>query len=305
MAQPNFWSQVFTFVPTPTADDGESIDETVLLQTIDYQIEHGVDGVCIFGSTGGNGSFTEAEMMKAMTVAAKHIKGRIALVAGTGARTTTGCIALSKHAQDTGCDGVMILPVSYWPLTPDEVFRHYETVCSSIKVPVCVYNNPWTTGVDMKPEFLKRIVELDNVGCIKESTGDLSRITAIRLLTNDSVTLIAGWESTSLQAFMAGATGWAPVCTNFAPRKAMAFFDAAVRARDAVKAGALWDELYPVCEFICAKSHVRVAHTGLEIAGRPVGPPRSPIRPLDSQDRARLTDILTSLTHNQVGSRAA
>ena len=78
-----------------------------------------------------------------------------------------------------------------------------------------------------------------------------------------------------------------------------------VRARDAVKAGALWDELYPVCEFICAKSHVRVAHTGLEIAGRPVGPPRSPIRPLDSQDRARLTDILTSLTHNQVGSQAA
>jgi 4-hydroxy-tetrahydrodipicolinate synthase len=305
MAQPNFWSQVFTFVPTPTADDGESIDETVLLQTIDYQIEHGVDGVCIFGSTGGNGSFTEVEMMKAMTVAAKHIKGRIALVAGTGARTTTGCIALSKHAQDIGCDGVMILPVSYWPLTPDEVFRHYETVCSSIKVPVCVYNNPWTTGVDMKPEFLKRIVELDNVGCIKESTGDLSRITAIRLLTNDSVTLIAGWESTSLQAFMAGATGWAPVCTNFAPRKAMAFFDAAVRERDAVKAGALWDELYPVCEFICAKSHIRVAHTGLEIAGRPVGPPRSPIRPLDSRDRARLTDILTSLTHNQVGSQAA
>jgi 4-hydroxy-tetrahydrodipicolinate synthase len=104
---------------------------------------------------------------------------------------------------------------------------------------------------------------------------------------------------------MAGATGWAPVCTNFAPRKAMAFFDAAVRKRDAVKAGALWDELFPVCEFICAKSHIRVAHTGLEIAGRPVGPPRAPMRPLNPEDQARLADILASLTQNQVGSQAA
>ena len=69
----------------------------------------------------------------------------------------------------------------------------------------------------MKPDFLAQLAKLDNVGCIKESTGDLSRISAIRALLGDAVTLIAGWESTSLQAFSAGATGWAPVCTNFAP----------------------------------------------------------------------------------------
>ena len=71
-------------------------------------------------------------------------------------------------------------------------------------------------------------------------------------------------------AGLAGATGWAPVCTNFAPKLAMQFFDAATRARDAVLSRDLWDQLFPLCEFICAKSHIRVAHTGLEIAGRPV-----------------------------------
>ena len=91
-------------------------------KAIDYQIENGVDGVCIFGSTGGNGSFTDDEMKKATAIAAKHIDGRISLVAGTGARTTTACISLSKHAEDVGCDGVMVLPVSYWPLSTDEVF---------------------------------------------------------------------------------------------------------------------------------------------------------------------------------------
>lgn len=293
--QRDFWSRVFTFVPTPTKDDGETIDHERLLQTIDYQIDHGVDGVCLFGSTGGNGSFTDEEMKAATRIAVRHAKGRIAVIVGTGARTTAACIALSRHAEEVGCDGIMVLPVSYWPLTPDEVFEHYRRVAASVGVPICVYNNPWTTGVDMKPDFLARLVQLPNIGCIKESTGDLSRISAIRHRTGDGIALIAGWESTSLQAFMAGATGWAPVCTNFAPREATAFFDAAVRKRDAASALARWDRLFPICEFICAKSHIRVAHTGLDIAGRPVGPPRRPMRMLAGDDRARLAAILQDL----------
>src|SRR5688500_9206314 len=101
----DFWSRVFTFVPTPTTGDGEAIDHGKLLETIDYQIENGVDGVCLFGSTGGNGSFSDEEMKDATKRAVRHVDGRISVIAGTGARTTAACIALSKHAQDVGCDG--------------------------------------------------------------------------------------------------------------------------------------------------------------------------------------------------------
>jgi 4-hydroxy-tetrahydrodipicolinate synthase len=295
-----FWSRVFTFVPTATKADGEEIDEKAFRSAIDYQIESGVHGVCIFGSTGGNGSFSDEEMKHATAIAAKHIDGRISLVAGTGARTTTACVALSKHAEDVGCDGIMVLPVSYWPLTTEEVVKHYERVSRSVKIPICIYNNPWTTGVDMKPELLAKLTRLDNCNCIKESTGDLTRITAIRLLTNDQVTLIAGWESSSLQAFMAGATGWAPVCTNFVPNIAMKFFGSAVEQRDASSAQAIWDKLFPICDIICTKSHIRVAHSGLDILGRPVGPPRRPLRMLNAQDRAQLKTVLT-----QAGAVAA
>jgi len=109
------------------------------------------------------------------------------------------------------------------------------------------------------------------------------------------VTLIAGWESTSLQAFSVGATGWAPVCTNFAPKLATSFFRTATRERNAIAAQQFWDRLFPLCEFTCAKSHIRVAHSGLDIAGRPVGPPRRPMRLLGSEDRARLSEILAAL----------
>jgi 4-hydroxy-tetrahydrodipicolinate synthase len=246
----------------------------------------------VFGSTGGNGSFTEEEMLRGTEVAAKHVDKRIAIIAGTGTRTTASCIRLSKNAQDVGCDGVMILPMSYWPLTPDEVFSHYERVAASIAIPICVYNNPWTTGVDMTPDFLARLAKLDNVSCVKESTGDLTRITAIRQLTGDNVAIIAGWESSSLQAFSAGATGWAPVVTNFLPHDATTFFRKAVYDADFEKARAVWDKLFPICDIICTKSHIRVAHTGLDILGRPVGPPRRPLRMLNDDDRTRLKNLL-------------
>ena len=106
-----FWSRVFTFVPTPMKNDGETIDEDGLRRVLDHQIDNGIDGVCVFGSTGGNGSFTEEEMMRGTEVAARHVDGRISVIAGTGARTTTSCVHLSKNAQDVGCDGVMILPM--------------------------------------------------------------------------------------------------------------------------------------------------------------------------------------------------
>lgn len=287
-----FWSQVFTFVPTPTKDDGDKIDLNNLRRVLDYQIENGVSGVCIFGSTGGNGSFSEEEMLLATAAAAKHVDGRISIIAGTGARTTASCIRLTKNAQDQGCDGVMILPVSYWPLTPDEVMKHYEKVAVSVKIPICVYNNPWTTGFDMKPDFVLKLSELDNVSCVKESTGDLSRISAIRQLAGNRLSIIAGWESTSLQAFAAGATGWAPVVTNFQPKEAMSFFRAAVLDGDFVKARSMWDRLFPLCEFICQKSHIRVAHTGVDILGRSAGSPRAPLRMLDAEDRKKLKALL-------------
>jgi 4-hydroxy-tetrahydrodipicolinate synthase len=300
-----FWSRVFTFVPTPMKDDGEAIDEDGFRRVLDHQIDNGVDGICIFGSTGGNGSFTEEEMMRGTEVAARHVDGRISVIAGTGARTTTSCIRLSKNAQDVGCDGVMILPMTYWPLTLDEVFEHYERVSGAIGVPICVYNNPWTTGVDMPPEFLAKLATLDNIDCVKESTGDLTRINQIRQLTNDDVALIAGWESTSLQAFAAGATGWAPVVSNFLPGEAMSFFRAAVYQDDLAAAQALWDRLFPICDMICTKSHIRVGHTGLDILGRPVGPPRRPLRMLNNEDRTALAKAFDKAGAMAASTKAA
>jgi 4-hydroxy-tetrahydrodipicolinate synthase len=283
---------VFSFSVTPTTDDGDRIDEKKFREFLDYQIEQGVHGIAVFGSTGANGSFSEDEKKATMKMAVGHVKGRVPLIFGTGAITTAEAVRQAQHAQEVGADGVLVVPITYWPLTENEVYEHYAAIARAIRIPITVYNNPWTTGVDIKPPLLERLAEIDNIRYVKESTGDLTRVSQIRRLTKGKMTVFAGWESTTLQSFMAGSEGWFSGMTNLVPRECVQLFELAVDKADAVAARELFDRIFPLCDFMCAKSHVRVAHTALELLGRPMGPPRKPLRMLEAADRAELEKLL-------------
>ena len=283
---------VFAFNATPTKDDGETIDEDRLGELADYQIERGVHGIVVFGSTGANGSFTSEERLSAAKAAVTHVDGRVPVLCGIGSMTTAETVGLAKAVEDAGVDGVLVVPITYWPLTDDEVYEHYERVAGAIRIPLFLYNNPGTTGVDIKPPLVARLAEIDNIRYIKESSSDLTRITSIRRLTNETMTVFCGWESLTLQSFLAGADGWFSGMTNLAPRECVRLFDLAVEKEDVAGARELFDRLFPLCEFMCAKSHVRVAHAAWPLLGIPVGPPRRPLRELGAEDRAELERLL-------------
>ena len=106
------------------------------------------------------------------------------------------------------------------------------------------------------------------------------------------MTIFNGWEPSAFESFMAGADGWFAGMTNVIPRQCVELFDLAVEKKDVVAARDLFRRIHPVCELVAEKSHVRVAHAALELMGRPVGPPRRPLRPLSPEDRGRLERIL-------------
>lgn len=286
---------VYNFAITPTKDDGDRVDEDGLRRYIDYQIGNGVAGIAVFGSTGAIGSFTNEERISAYKVAARHINGRVPLVAGTGALTTAEAVHLSKSAEDAGADGVIVVPITYWPLTDNELYEHYKAIATAIKIPVVVYNNPWVTGIDMKPPLLVRMGEIDNIRYVKESSGNLTRITAIRTLSKGTLTVFDGWEPTTLQSFMAGSDGWFSGGSNCCAKLCVQLFDLAVEKKDVAKARELFDRMFPLMEFIASRSHVRVGHAAVELMGLPMGPPRKPLRMLGAEDRAELLRILRSL----------
>jgi len=171
---------VFSFTATPMRDDGATIDLDRLRSHLDWQTENGVHGIAVLGSTGSNGSFSEKEREELIRVTVKHVNGRLPVMAGTGSITTDEAVRMSRFAEDVGADAVIVVPITYWPLTDNEVYEHYSRIAKAIKIPVIIYNNPGTTGVDIKPPLLARLAEIENIQGVKESSGDLSRITQIR-----------------------------------------------------------------------------------------------------------------------------
>ncbi len=288
----NKFRGVFAFNASPTKNDGELIDEDRLEELAEFQVNQGVHGIVVFGSTGANGSFTSEERLSAAKAAVKQVNGRLPVLCGIGSITTAETVGLAKAVEDAGVDGVLVVPITYWPLTDDELYEHYERVAAAVEIPIFLYNNPGTTGVDIKPPLVARLAEIDNIRYIKESSSDLTRITEIRRLTNDTMTVFSGWESLTLESFMAGAEGWFAGLTNIAPRESVQLFELAVEKKDIAGAQELFDRIYPLCAFMCAKSHVRVAHAALSLLGMPVGPPRRPIRELGAADTVTLERLM-------------
>jgi 4-hydroxy-tetrahydrodipicolinate synthase len=292
MATTKKFRGVYGFPVTPTRDDGETVDEERLRAHLDDLIARGVKGVAVLGSTGAIGSFSEDERRRITTTTVRHVNGRVPVIIGTGALTTREAVRLSKVAEDAGADGVLVVPITYWPLTEQEVYEHYAAIAAAISLPVVVYNNPWTTGTDIKPPTLARLAEIENIRYVKESSGDVTRVTSIARLTKGSMTVFNGWEPSAFETFMAGADGWFAGMTNVIARECVQLFDLAVEKRDVLGARELFRRMHPLCEFVAEKSHVRVAHTALDLMGRPVGPPRRPLRMLGPEDRGRLERIL-------------
>jgi 4-hydroxy-tetrahydrodipicolinate synthase len=286
---------VFAFVLTPTRDDGNTVDLDALRRFIDFQIESGVAGITVFGSTGGIGSYSEEERMAVIEAAAKHVNGRVPLVAGTGSPQTPESIRLSKFSQDVGADAVLIVPITYWPLTDDELFGHFEKIAAAVKIPVGIYNNPGTTGVDIKPPVIARIAEIDNVGFVKESSGDMTRISAISCLSKGSISILNGWDACTPAAIAAGVNGWFAGSCSIMPKQCVELFDLGAKKKDLAAMQAYFEPMFPISDFMGARGYIRVAHSACELLGHPMGPPRRPLRQLGPADTEHLAGLLKNV----------
>lgn len=282
---------LFVFLVTPTLEDGERVDEARLRSLIDTQVAAGVDGITVFGSTGANGSFTEEERKRVISIAVEHTAKRVPVVAGTGSMTTSEAIRMSKFAAAKGVDGVLVVPLTYWPLKENEIDSHYGSIAAAIDVPLGIYNNPTTTGTDIKPEQIARLAKIDNVAFVKESSGIVERIVQIHLLTDHALTVVNGKDAAMLEAASVGVDGWYSGGCNLIPHECVGLFAKTLKGDyDAARAEFL--RLYPIFAMQSTKSTLRVVQTGLDIIGASVGPPRRPLRYLGADDRAALGKVL-------------
>jgi 4-hydroxy-tetrahydrodipicolinate synthase len=184
--------------------------------------------------------------------------------------------------------------MSYWKLSEEEIFRHYQKVAESISIPVMVYNNPATGGIDMPVALLKRLLQIPNVTMIKESTGDVQRMHYLRRELGDDVAFYNGSNPLALAAFAAGARGWCTAAPNLVPRLNNELYRA-VQEHDLEKARTVFYRQFELLQFIVAKGLPRAVRAGLQIQGVESGYLRSPLQPLSDDDYRQLEQILAAL----------
>lgn len=264
----------FTVMVTPFSEDGAAVDEAALRRFVDWQIDSGVPGLIPLGSTGEFLSVTEDERTQIVEATVGQAAGRVPVVIGTADEFTDKAVRNSQEAERLGADGVMVVPPYYSSPTEDELFVHYRRIAEAISIPVMVYNNPNTANVDLRPAFLARLSELDNVGYVKESSGDISRVREIDYLSKGRMTVFAGYHA--YDSIMLGAKGWVSVCGNIVPRLSADVYDLTAAGRDSAGGRDAYHRLLPLLDAISGDRYVSATKAALCLIGMPVGDPRPP-----------------------------
>ncbi len=276
---------IYTPVITPFLDDF-TIDVDAFGQVIDWQIENGVHGIIVGGSTGEFFALTPAERAAQFDAAGQRIAGRATFIAGVNDLRAADCYAVTAAARDAGADALLVGAPPYSLPSARELAEHCRQIERIAELPIILYNYPGRSGVSMDDEFLDRVRAIDNVIAIKESAGDLARIHAL-VTRFPHLQLSAGAEDLVLEFFAWGARSWVSVVANFMPRQAVAFHEICVRQGDFTRGRDIMRALLPVMHCLeHGGAFIQCVKQACETCGRPGGPVRPPLLPLSDEQRA-------------------
>ncbi|WP_312930806.1 dihydrodipicolinate synthase family protein [Agrobacterium cavarae] len=286
---PKTFRGVFTVMITPIDEDGK-VNLPALAAFTDWQIREGVHGLIPLGSTGEFLSLSDQDWDDVARTVIQTAAGRVPVLIGTGAEDTREAVRLSCKAEALGADGVMIIPPFYSTPTDDELVTHYQTIARSISIPIMVYNNPATSNVDMKPELLARIAEIEGCDYVKESTLEVTRIRDIVRLAGDKMTPFGG--ILGFESFVMGAQGWVAVASNVAPAAMSRIFTLAADEKKYDEARALYLEWLPIIQAVGGQAYVAGSKALLNHMGFAAGSPLPPRLPLPSDQNAAMKTLV-------------
>lgn len=279
---------------TPFTESGEELDETALKSHIDSMLEAGVHIILVCGGTGEFAYLRPEERKRIAEIASKHIDGRAGFMVQTSAINTVDAIEFSKHAEGVGADCLLILPPYFEGPDSEGVYYHYEKISEAIDIPIMVYNIPASSGIDITPSLFKRLIEIDNIGYIKDSMGDLVRIQELLAVSGDKAKVFNGGDPIAFFSLLAGCPGCVWGATNAMPKESVELYDLVVSGR-LVEATDLWKRMFPSNLFFWTHVYNAAVKAATNLSGRKIGPCRKPVQPLTDPEMRELKETLRPL----------
>lgn len=266
---------------TPMTADG-SLDFEALARLVEFHLANGTDAILAVGTTGESATLDTEEHCTVIRRVVELVKGRVPVIAGTGANATSEAVHLTRCAMEAGADACLLVTPYYNKPTQEGLYRHYKLIADSVAVPQILYNVPGRTACDMKPETVERLADIPNIVGIKEASGSLERIDQLLACCGDRMDIFSGDDAIGAQAVLRGAKGIISVTANVAPQAMHAMCEAALTG-DSVQAGRIDNRLAALHKAMFLESNPipvkwAVAQLGLIAPGI-----RLPLTPLSEQ----------------------
>jgi len=268
-------------IVTPMSDDG-NIDYSAFKKLIDWHVESGTKGIVVAGTTGESATLTVDEHTALIEVAVAHAAGRVPIIAGTGANSTTEAIELSSHAKRVGASYSLSVVPYYNKPSQEGLYLHFRTIAEAVDIPLILYNVPSRTVADLANETVFRLAEIENIIGIKDATADMGRGSELISKTPEGFAVYSGDDASFLPLMMLGSQGVISVTANIVPKQMQEVCDA-VQSRDFELAKRINDRLHMLHNNLFVEANPIPVKWGLKRMGRIGEGIRLPLTSMNTQ----------------------
>ena len=210
------WRGTFTAIVTPFRADS-SLDIKALERFVDFQVDGGVEGLVVCGTTGETPSLSYEEQLQVLDIVKARVSGRVQIMAGASANATENAVRIGRHMEEHGADAVLSVVPYYNKPTQEGMFQHFTRISDAISIPVFIYNVPSRTSANIGPEVVARLSEHENIAGIKEASGDLVQVMEILQNTPEDFRVLSGEDNIAFPVIALGGDGVISVVSNEAP----------------------------------------------------------------------------------------
>ncbi|WP_444919058.1 4-hydroxy-tetrahydrodipicolinate synthase [Microbulbifer sp. JMSA003] len=277
---------------TPMYADG-SPDWDSLHNLVEWHIEQGTRALVAVGTTGESATLDFNEHIEVIRRVVDQVAGRVPVIAGTGANSTSEAIDLTENAARCGADACLLVTPYYNKPTQEGLYQHYRAVAKAVSIPQILYNVPGRTAVDMLPETVQRLALIGNIVGIKEATGDLERAKVLIDTLPEGFAVYSGDDSTAVELMLLGGHGNISVTANVAPAAVAQMCEAAL-AGDAVTARTIDQRIQILHKVLFLESNPIPVKWALREMGRVDGGIRLPLTSLSPEHHGTVREALRS-----------
>jgi 4-hydroxy-tetrahydrodipicolinate synthase len=292
-----YWSGVFPAITTQMHKDG-SLDLDATATHVEALIKSGVSGMIFLGSLGENQPMSGEEKRRVMAAMIQAVNGRIPVLSGVAETSTAEAIRYVRDVEKLGADGVMLMPAMLYKGAPDETVTHFRTVAKSTVLPIMIYNNPISYANDITPELFAQLADQKNFVALKESSGDVRRITDIRNTVGDRYAIFTGVDDLALEASILGIDGWVAGSGIAFPAENQYFWEL-TRCGEWEKAREIYRWFTPLLHLDVSTKFVQYIKLAVQECGLGKEWVRAPRLVLKGEERKRILKII----HDGIATR--